>query len=183
MKKRMAMEEEQIQRLLTELAPRLTEPVPHDLGEQIKQRIPHRLARHKISWDTVNIIIDLRLSKSVAAAVIVITMILLLNLFGDRNSPMGGILQDGVLLVKYWGKDDKIDLSTARSKYEQLRQRGEEVTWYGGSVDPKDKNAVLMHQKLADGQFIVTFTDGHEEEVDSEELIRLMARMLGEKGK
>jgi hypothetical protein len=179
----MAMEEEQIQQLLTELAPRLTEPVPPDLGEQIKQRIPHRLARHKISWDTVNIIIDLRLSKSVAAAVILITMILLLNLFGDRDSPMGGIVQDGVLLVKYWGGTGKIDLSTSRTKYEHLLERGEEVAWYGESVDPKDKNAVLMHQKLADGKYIVTFTDGHEKEVDSEELIQLMARMLRKKGK
>ena len=177
------MEQEQIQQLLTELGPRLTEPVPPDLGEQIKQRIPHRLTRHKISWDTVNIIIDLRLSKSVAAAVIVVTLVLLLNLFGDRDSPMGGIVQDGVLLVKYWGGKGKIDLSTARTKYEHLLERGEEVAWYGGSVDPKDHHAVLMHQKLADDRYIVTFTDGHEQEVDSEEMIRLMTRMLREKAK
>ena len=177
------MEQKQIQQLLTELGPRLTEPVPPDLGEQIKQRIPHRLTRHKISWDTVNIIIDLRLSKSVAAAVIVVTLVLLLNLFGDRDSPMGGIVQDGVLLVKYWGGKGKIDLSTARTKYEHLLERGEEVAWYGGSVDPKDHHAVLMHQKLADGKYIVTFTDGHEQEVDSEEMIRLMTRMLREKAK
>ena len=43
--------------------------------------------------------------------------------------------------------------------------------------------AVLMHQKLADGKYIVTFTDGHEQEVDSEELIRLMTRRLREKSK
>jgi hypothetical protein len=177
------MEENQIHQLLTELGPRLTEAVSPDLGEQIKQRIPHRLARHKISWDTVNIIIDLRLSKSVAAVAIIIAMILLLNLFGDRHSPMGGILQDGVLVVKYWGKADKIDLSTARTKFEHLLQRGEEVVWYGESVDPKDNNAVLMHQKLDNGHYIVTFTDGHEKEVDSEELIRLMARLLREKVK
>ena len=175
------MEQEQIQQLLTELGSRLTEPVPPDLGEQIKQRIPHRVARHKISWDTVNIIIDLRLSKSVAAAVIVVTLILLLNLFGDRDSPLGSIVQDGVLLVKYWGGTGKVDLSTARAKYELLLERGEEVAWYGGSVDPKDLDAVLMHQKLADGKYIVTFTDGHEQEVDSEELIRLMTQRLREK--
>jgi hypothetical protein len=179
----MAMEEEQIQQLLRELAPRLREPVPPELGEQIKQRIPHRLARHKISWDTVNIIIDLRLSKSVAAAVIFIALILLLNLFGDRNSPMGGILQDGVLLVKYWGGAGKIDLSAARTKYEHLLERGEEVFWYGDSADPEDSNDVLIHQKLPNGKYVVTFTDGHEKEVDSEEMIRLMARMLREKAK
>ena len=175
------MEEEQIHQLLTELGPRLTEPVPPDLGEQIKQRIPHRLARHKISWDTVNIIIDLRLSKSVAAAAILIALILLLSLFGDRNSPIGGIVQDSVLLVKYWGGAGKVDVSTIRTKYEHLLERGEEVSWYGGSVDPKDSYAVVMHQKLADGKYIVTFTDGHEKKVDSDELIRLMARMLRER--
>jgi hypothetical protein len=177
------MEEEQIQQLLRELGPRLTEPVPPDLGEHIKQRIPHRLARHKISWDTVNIIIDLRLSRSVAAAVIVIALVLLLNLFGDRHSPMGGLIQDGVLLVKYWGKAGKIDLSAAKTKYEHLLERGKEVVWYGDSVDPKDRHAVLMHQTLADGKYIVTFADGHEEEIDSEELVRLMARMLRKKTK
>jgi len=172
------MENEQIKELLTELGPRLAEPVPSALGEQIKQRIPHRLARHKISWDTVNIIIDLRLSKSVAAAVIVIAMILLLNIFGGRDSTVGGIVQDGVLLVKYWGGAGKVDLATVRTKYEHLLQRGEDVTWYGGSASPKDGNAVLMHQKSADGKYIVTFADGREREVNSEELVELLARRL-----
>lgn len=177
------MDENQIHQLLTELGPRLSEAVSPELGEQIKQRIPHRLARHKISWDTVNIIIDLRLSKSVAAVAIIIAMILLLNLFGDRHSLMGGIVQDGVLLIKYWGKAGKIDLSTAKTKFERLLERGEEVVWYGESVDLKDSGAVLMHQKLDNGNYIVTFTDGHEKEVDSEELIRLMARLLSEKAR
>ncbi|MBN2313725.1 MAG: hypothetical protein JXM79_07325 [Sedimentisphaerales bacterium] len=177
------MEEKQIQQLLRELGPRLTEPVPPDLGEHIKQRIPHRLSRHKISWDTVNIIIDLRLSRSVAAAVIVIALILLLNLFGDRDSPMGGILQDGVLLVKYWGKAGKIDISAVKTKYEHLLERGEKVVWYGDSANPKDNYAILMHQAKAGGKYIVTFADGHEEEVESEKLIRLMARMLRKSNK
>lgn len=177
------MEDNQIRQLLTELGPRLTEPVPPDLGKQIKQRIPHRLSRHKISWDTVNIIIDLRLSKSVAAAAIIIAMILLLNLFGGRDSSMSGIVRDGVLLVKYWGQAGKVDVSTARTKYEHLHQRGEEVVWYGGSIDPEDHNAVLMHQKLASDEYIVTFTDGHERQVNSEELVELLARMLKKKAK
>jgi hypothetical protein len=177
------MEEDQIKQLLSELGPRLTEPVPPDLGEQIKQRIPHRLSRHKISWDTVNIIIDLRLSKSVAAAVIVLAMILLLNLFGGRDSTMRDIVQDGVLLVKYWGGTGKVNMSTARTKYEHLLERGEEVVWYGGSVDPKDTHAVLMHQKVGEAKYIVTFVDGHEKEVDAEELIELLTRILREKAK
>jgi hypothetical protein len=177
------MEEDQIKQLLTELGPRLTEPVPPELGEQIKQRIPHRLSRHKISWDTVNIIIDLRLSKSVAAAAIVIALILLLNLFGGRDSTMSGIVEDGVLLVKYWGGTAKTDVSTVRTKYERLLERGEEVVWYGGATNPKDGNAVLMHQKMTGNKYVVTFIDGHEKEVDSEELIGLLTRILREKAK
>jgi hypothetical protein len=175
------MEEKKIHGLLTELGQRLTEPVRPALGEEIKQRIPHQLARHKIGWDTVNIIIDLRLSKSVAAAAIVIAMILLLNLFGGRDSSVRGIVQDGVLLVKYWGGGTKNDISVLRSKYELLLRRGEEVTWYGESIDREDSLAVLMHQKLPNGDYMITFVDGRERQVDAEELVELLARMLQKK--
>ncbi|MEJ2701269.1 MAG: hypothetical protein P8Z79_02395 [Sedimentisphaerales bacterium] len=177
------MEDRQIKELLTELGPRVSEPVPPGLGEQIKQRIPHRLARHKIGWDTVNIIIDLRLSRSVAAAVIILALILLLNIFGDRGTPMGGILRDGALLVKYLGGSGKVDVSTVRTKYERLLERGQQVRWYGNVKGSKDEKAVLMHQKLAGGKYIVTFADGHEQEVSSDELIDLLARMVQKKAK
>jgi hypothetical protein len=177
------MEDKQIRQLLTELGQRVTEPVPPDLGEQIKQRIPYRLTRHKIGWDTVNIIIDLRLSRSVAAAVIILALILLLNIFGDRGTPMGGIVRDGVLLVKYLGVSGKVDISAVKTKYERLLERGQEVKWYGDARNPKDEKAVLMHQKLANGTYIVTFADGHEQEVNSDEMIDLLAQMVQKRAK
>ncbi|MHC4510719.1 MAG: hypothetical protein ACYTAO_17485 [Planctomycetota bacterium] len=177
------MEDRKVHELLAELPRRWTEPVRPGLGEEIRQRIPHRLARHKIGWDTVNIIIDLRLSKSVAAAVIVVAMILLLNLFGDRDSSVRGLLRDGVLLVKYWGGAGRNDISALRSKYEHLLGRGEQVKWYGDSIDTKDGRAMLMQQKLSDGTYVVTSVDGRERQVDSEELLDLLARMLQEKAK
>lgn len=177
------MDEKNIHGLLTELGRRLIEPVHPTLGEEIKQRIPHRLARHKIGWDTVNIIIDLRLSKSVAAAAIVLAMILLLNLFGGRDSSVRGIVQDGILVVKYWGGGTKNDISVLRSKYEYLLRRGEDVTWYGESIDPKDGLAVLMHHRLSNGNYMITFVDGREREVNSEALVKLLARMLQKKAK
>jgi len=172
------MKEEQIKEFLTELGQRETEPVRPGLGEEIKQRIPHRLSRHKIGWDTVNIIIDLRLSKSVAAAVIIVTMILLLNLFGGRESIGAGIFKDGILLIKYWGGAGEDHISIARTKYEHLRERGENVIWYGDSIDIKDADAVLMQQKLSDGKYALTFVDGHENQVNSEQLVKLLTRML-----
>jgi hypothetical protein len=177
------MEEKKIHELMSELAQRWTEPVRPTLGEEIKQRIPHRLSRHKIGWDTVNIIIDLRLSKSVAAAAIILAMILLLNLFGGRDSSVRGIVQDSVLLVKYWGGATKNDISVIRSKYEYLLRRGQDVKWYGDSIDGKDSLAVLMQQRLPDGDYMITFVDGRQKQVDSEELVELLARMLQKKAK
>jgi len=172
------MKEEQMNKLLNELGPRITEPVRPGLGEEIKQRIPYRLSRHKIGWDTVNIIIDLRLSKSVAAAVIIITMILLLNLFGGQDSTGGGIIKDGLLLIKYWGDPGKDQVSISRSRYELLLSRGEEVIWYGDSIDIKDPNAVLIQRKLPDGRYELTFADGREQQVDTRQLVELLTRML-----
>jgi len=173
-----AMKEEQIKKLLNELGPRITEPVRPGLGEEIKQRIPHKLSRHKIGWDTVNIIIDLRLSKSVAAAAIIITMILLLNLFGGRELTGGGIIKDGMLLIKYWGGSGEDQVSIYRSRYEHMLDRGENVIWYGYSIDVKDANSVLMQRKLPDGKYQLTFVDGHEKQVNSEQLVELLTRML-----
>ena len=177
------MKEEQIQKLLNELGPRITEPVRPGLGEEIKQRIPHRLSRHKIGWETVNIIIDLRLSKSVAAAVIIVAMILLLNLFGGQDSTGVGIIKDGILLIKYWGDSGKEQVSISRSKYELLLSRGEDVIWYGDSIDVKDAKSVLIQRKLPDSRYELTFADGQEKQVNSEQLVKLLTHMLEKRTK
>lgn len=174
------MQDREIHELLGELGKRLTEPIRPGLGEEIKQRIPHRLSRHKIGWDTVNIIIDLRLSKSVAAAAIIIAMILLLNLFGEGGPSVRGLVQDGVLLVKYWGRED---ISAARSKYEYLLHRGEDVKWYGDSIDTRNSRALLMQRKQADGTYVITFVNGGEKVVTSGELLELLARMLQDRSR
>jgi hypothetical protein len=172
------MKEEQIKELLSELGRRATEPVRPGLGEEIKQRIPHRLSRHKIGWDTVNIIIDLRLSKSVAVASIIITMILLLNFFGGRDLTGGGIIKDSMLLIKYWGRSGEDHISIARVKYKHLLERGENVIWYGDCIDIKDANSVLIQRKLPDAKYQLTFVDGHEKQVNSEQLVELLTLML-----
>ena len=172
------MKEKQIDELLDELGRQASESVRPSLGEEIKQRIPHRLSRHKIGWDTVNIIIDLRLSKSVAAAAIIVTMILLLNLFGGRDFTSGGIFKDGMLLINYWRGAAEDPVSIARSKYEHLLDRNENVIWYGDTIDIKDANSVLMQLKLPDGKFELTLVDGQKKQVDSEQLVELLTRML-----
>ncbi len=175
------MRKETLKELLTEVAESTTEPVRPSLDEDIKHQIPRRLLRHRGGWDTINIIIDLRMSKSVAAAVIIITMILLANFLGSRDSTGGGIFQDSMLLIEYlsgWAGADRGDLSAGRSKYELLHRRGEEVAWYGDDIDPQDNNAVLMQWKLSDGKYGVMLVNGRERQVSSEELIKLLSRML-----
>ncbi len=176
------MNEENTEQLLNELARRATEQVRPGLGQEIKQRIPHRLTRHKIGWDTVNIIIDLRLNRSVAAAVIIVAVLLLLNVFGGRDTS-GGLFQDSMLLLKYWGGASQNDISAGQIKYEHLLQRGEDVAWYGDWIDPADSNAVLMQQKLPAGKYAVTFADGRETEVNSEQLIKLLSQTIQTRAK
>ena len=88
-----------------------------------------------------------------------------------------------MLLIKYLGNSGKDQASISRSRYEVLLGRGEDVTWYGGSIDVKDANAVLMQRKMPDGIYEITFADGHEEQVNSERLLELLTGTFGEKTK
>lgn len=175
--------QEELPKLLNELADATSaEPVRDGLAEDIKQQIPHKLAPHRDARDTVNIMIDLRISRLAAAAVIIMTMILSANFLGGRGSTGDGIYQDGKLLIKYClaGKDaGKSDvLSGMSSFYEYLVQQGREVVYYGDSIDTEDGNAVLMQWKLDDGKYRVMFADLRTEAVTAEELVKLQSRML-----
>jgi len=175
--------EEELKELLNKLPDVTTEPVPQDLGEDIKRQIPHRLSHHRVGMDTINIIIDFRINKLAAAAAIIITIIFCATFLGGRDSAGGSVLQDSMQLIKYWGAADTSDISAGRTRYEHLLGRGEDVVWYGDRLDPKDSDAVLMQRKLADGKYEVMFVDGHEREVNAEELIQLLTRMLQKKTK
>jgi hypothetical protein len=177
------MKKKELKELLNELGPAMTEPVGSDLGEEIKRHIPRRLERHRIGWDTINIIVDLRMSRSVAAAAIIITLILFAGLFGGRDSAGNGVFRDSILLIKYWGSGGKSDVSAVRSRYEHLLHRGEDITWYGDCIDPEHGDAVLMQRKLPDGVYVVTFVNGREKDVTAEELIRLLGHTLQERGR
>ena len=179
------MREEKLEKLLNELAQRTAEPVRPGLSEDIKHHIPHRLRPYKSGMDTISIVIDLRISKLTAAAVIIATMVLCAQFLGGRDSTDGSIIQDSKLLAKYWlsGKEaDRNDVLVDRSKfYEYLVHQGRDIAYYGNSIDPEDSNAVLMQWKLPDGRYKVIFGDLREKEVSAEELIELQTRMLQKK--
>jgi len=178
------MKQEKLEKLLNELAQKTTETVRPGLADDIKQNIPQQLHHHRRGMDTINIIIDLRISKLAAAAAIIVTMILCANFLDGQASTDEGIYQDGKMLVKYlFGAAAGKSSVAARSRYEHLVQKGKDVVYYGDSVDPQDNDAVLMHWKLSEDQYSVIFTDFRQETVSAEQLIQLQAQMLQKKTK
>ena len=174
------MKEENLEKMLSELADATARPVRSGLAEDIKNRIPHRLIPHKGGLDTINIIVDLRISRLTAAAAIIITIVLCASFFGERDLTDGGVLHNSTLLVKHlcgWEGDGN-GILVGRSKYEHLLERGECVEWYGDSVNLQDSNAVLMHWRLPEGKYGVFFVDGNETVVSAEQLVELLTRML-----
>ena len=171
------MEQEQIKELLNELADVTTEPVRPGLGEEIKNRIPQKLSPHKGGTDTIHIVINLRISKLAAAAVIIITIILCAGLFGGRDWASDGIV-DGLWDSLAWLGAGRADVLAVRSKYEDLARQGKNVVYYGDSIEPGDSSAVLMQLKLPDGRYRVVFADGSTAIVNTEELADLLSRML-----
>jgi hypothetical protein len=171
------MKEERLKELLNELGQHTIEEVNPDLCEEIKQNIPSKIPRHKINWDTISIIIDLRMSKSVAAAVIIISVILMLNWFGGHDPIGRDIFQDGILLLEYW-RGDAFDVTNSKFIYQYLHRQGQDVIWYGDNINQNDPNAVLFQCRLPDGMYEVTFVDGRTTKVTPEELVLLLARMI-----
>jgi len=174
------MKQEKLSELLGELADRQTEQPRPGLAEEIKHDIPHRLMPHKHGLDTINIIIDLRINRLVAAAIIVAAMVLLAHFFAYRDSAGNSIYQDTRMLVAYLlhGDKDKSSLSAVRARYEGLFEKGEEATFLGTESDLGDSKAVLLHWKSPDGRYKVIFGDLREKTIDAAELIKVQAQML-----
>lgn len=176
------MRDERLQGLLRQLSDFTTEPVRADLDEDIRHQIPHRLVRHRVNWHTVSIIIDLRLSRSVAAAVIIITMFLWVNFLGGWHTSADKMFQDSKLLIKYGlagenvGREETI--SSLEDFHKLLANQGRPVAYYGPSTDEQDSYAILMHWKLPDGDYRVIFNDLSSKTVTADTLILLQARMV-----
>ncbi len=176
------MNEEKLTKLLNDLADATVEPVRPGLTEDIKQQIPQRLSPHKGGTGTIHIVINLRISKLAAAAVIIITILLCAGLFGGRDWTSDGIV-DNVRDSLAWLGAGRADVLAVRSRYEDLVRQGKHVVYYGDSIIPGDNSAILMHLKLPDGKYRVVFGDGSTTIVNAEELIELHSRMLLKKTK
>ena len=176
------MREEKLEKLFNELTDAAAEQVRPGLADEIKHQIPADLSLHRRGLDTINVVIDLRINKLTAAAVIIIAIFLFMNFFAGQHST-GSIVADGKLLMSYLlGDTGSITTAaTGRSKYAYLVPAGQQAVYYGNNAENGDSNTLLMHWKISDGKYRVIFTDMHAESVSSEKLIELQVQMLQNK--
>lgn len=177
------MAEEKLEKLLNELADKTQQTVRPGLAEDIKHQIPYKLTPHK-RMDNINIIINFKINKVAAAAMIIITMILAASLI-EPNIKQGGIFQDAKMMIRYYldGKrTDSVDQIAGMAKlYEHLVGKGKDVAYYPGSFDSKDRDMILMQWKVDDNKYkviLINYGKLSVETVNSEQLIELQTRML-----
>ena len=178
-------DKEQIEKLLRAFPKRGLEPVRPGLMQEIKNRIPHRLIAHRM--DSINIMVDLRISRIAAAAAIILALILAGGLFGGREALNSQMYQDGKVFLKYTfaGEDAYRGdvLSELLSLRDGLLSEGREVVYYGSRAQLNDPHVVLMHWKLDEDRYGVIFGDLSARTVSGRTLIRLQAYMLKKQAK
>jgi hypothetical protein len=175
------MEQERIENLLEEFA-RRTEELPRpQLAAGIKERIPGDLGVHRKGLDTIRIIVDLKIGRLAAAAVILAALIFSAAFF-DSIGPGESIYKDGKILAQYiftFGKAGSREPLDALFRVGQnLSQEGKEVVYYGDAADAGDPNAILIHWRLSGDAFRVIYGNFRTEVVTADELIKKQAQML-----
>ena len=185
------MKKKKLEKLLTKLSERTEEPVRRGLAEDIKSQIPHKLFRgRKRSWDTINIIVDLRISRLAAAAIIIVATILLVNFIGPSDLISRDMYEDSKRVINYYFSDsgfskDEI-LATVSNLSEYLASQGKKIIYYNDKISPKDKDEVMICWELPSNdkkKYKLIFADLRTETVSAEELIKLQFRTQQRKRK
>jgi len=179
------MGKRELEEMLKVLPQRLIERARPGLAQEIKSRIPQRLSPHRM--DTINIIIDLRISRVVAAAVILLTVFLIGAFFGGRDASGMHMVQDGKLFLKYAFGGEKArnaDVLAGLQRFrDELAAQGREVVFCGNRANLNDQYAIVMYWPAGDGKYGVILGDLSARTVTAKTLIRLQTRMLQERPK
>ncbi len=179
------MEKRELEEMLKVLPGRLIERARPGLAQEIKSRIPQRLSLHRM--DTINIIIDLRVSRVVAAAVILLAVFLIGAFFGGRDANGMGMYRDGKLFLKYALGGEKACRADVLANLERFRDgliaQGREAVFCGDRANLDDEYALLMYWPTPDGKYGVILGDLSARTVTPKTLIRLQTRMLEERRK
>jgi hypothetical protein len=172
-----------IEELLQALAERGIERARPELGQEIKNRIPPRLVAHRM--DTINITVDLRISRLAAAAAIVLALLVIGSFLGGRDAVGHRLYEDSKLFVEYtlYGEDAgkaQVVGNLARFRDDLIAQ-GREVVYYGRQTNLKDPYAIVMHWKISEDRYGVILGDLSPRTVSAKTLIRLQDHMLQER--
>ena len=156
-------------------------PAPNHLCANIKKQLDTQADSPAKPKGHINIVIDLRINKYVAAAAIIISTIMfanLLNLHSDRTlySETKIVLQS--LLHK---NSHHADFSDFKKLCEKLKAAGHQIEYLGDTADRSDPDSILMYTKLADGNFSVRFINLRTEIFTSQELIAHQTKLLQKK--
>ena len=169
-----------LEELLKSLAEHGIERARPGLDQEIKDRIPARLRPHRM--DTINIIVDLRISRVAAAAVILLTMLVIGWLVGGRDAAAPQMVEDGKLFLRYTLGGERAYKAEFLGNLAQFRDdliaQGREVVYYGDRVKLNDPCVVIMHWKLPDGRYGVILGDLTTRTVSAKTLITLQDHML-----
>jgi hypothetical protein len=165
--------------LLRDLAEHGIERARPGLAQRIKDRIPPRLVRHRM--DTISIIVDLRISRVAAAAVILVVMLVLGHFLGGRDAVGTRMLQDSKLLLQYTLAGENAGRSQMLGNLMRFRDemtaQGREVVYYG-DLDLHNRYAIIMHWKLSEDKYGVVLGDLSARTVSANTLITLQSHML-----
>ena len=175
------MKTDEIENILRKMAKATDHRPANDLAENIIQQIPQSLREHRPGRGTINIMINLRINRIAAAAIIIFTLILFLQFFPLLNNGHSNLIQDSRMWVKAWaskaGSQQKL-LEQTSNLYQLLLDKGKEITYYGDSIGPQAEGSILMHWKVDDNNYIVIFGDLSKDEVSAEKLIEIQSKML-----
>jgi hypothetical protein len=174
------MDKEKFEELFHQLKDASSEPARVELSGRIKEHIPESMPQHR-GLDSINIMIDLRISRLAAAAAIIITVILCAS-FLSWDSSDNNLYQDGKMLLEYWFKGERAQDNVFRDTSELLKrlvpEDKENVEYFGDVVKPGDSEAVLMYWKLDDGRYEVIFGDLKVRTLTADELLKAQGSML-----
>ena len=177
------MENEKLENLLRELSKQTKEHVRPVLADDIKRQIPHAFGHHRGGLNTIRIIIDLRVNRLAAAAVIILTMVLCINVFGDKQSPIRMFYEDTKIVASFLTGNIGGTSRISREECERFVPEGREFVYYGDAVDLADSNSVVIYWKLNDGRYRVRLGNLRVRTVTAEQLIDIQAQMIQKKAK
>ena len=176
---------ERIKELLSALAVRGRDRPRPELAQEIKNRIPRQLVPHRIDW--VGILAELRISRSAAAAAILIALVVLGSFFGGTNAVGKQMYEDSKLLLQYTLSGENACrgriLDSLKQFQDDMIAQGREVVFYGDQIDFNNRYAVVMHWKLSEDKYGVVLGDLSARTVSRDMLIRLQTYMLQERDK